>query len=74
MALRANLLEAYSRAWVRCVGIFWESRIEGPASSGDDIRCLRSEDIVAVVGMPPVCVCVTRTKIERKAKYCREQK
>jgi hypothetical protein len=38
-ALRESLLETYSRAWVRCGGRFCESRMDGPASRGDDMRC-----------------------------------
>jgi len=38
--LRARRVEAYSNAEVRCGGKLWASRIEVPASRGDEMRAL----------------------------------
>lgn len=43
-ALRESRLDAYSRAWVRWGGRFCESRMDVPASRGEDMRCFRSDD------------------------------
>lgn len=37
MDLRASLSETYSRAGVRCGGRWWASRMEMPASRGEEI-------------------------------------
>lgn len=47
-ALRDSLFEAYSRACVRCGGRFCESRMEGPASRGEDMLCFKSDDMVVL--------------------------
>ncbi len=44
--LRASLFDAYSRVAVNCGGRLCASRIDLPASRGDEIRCFESDMVV----------------------------